>query len=189
MSKPGQISEFCKQASQVGLRVNIFGREDLATRAEIDQVPASLEGAVFPGNHVSDDFFAAYVTQHQDDSHIAQAAYSYEFARLLPLLLKELDSKPATNQAIISGLTKMRIAEGAKLSIAFALLGLGRCVTHSPKTQKVRFPSPKRISGYRAAISALSSKTKHSITWHFSPHLFKKSLNATLHRSPKTIVR
>lgn len=113
MSKPGQISEFCKQASQVGLRVNIFGREDLATRAEIDQVPASLEGAVFWGIHVSDDFFAAYVTQHKDDSHIAHAAYSYELARLLPLLLKEFDSKPATNQAIISGLTKMRIAEGA----------------------------------------------------------------------------
>lgn len=109
---PGQISEFLKQAQQGGLSARVFGTEDLATRAEIDRVPALLEGAVFPGNHVSDTFLANYVSHYHDDSHIAHAAYSYEFAKYLPSLLRELEGKSVSNETIHSGLSSMKTVDG-----------------------------------------------------------------------------
>ena len=109
---PGQISEFLKQAQQGGLSARVFGTEDLATRTEIDKVPALLEGAVFPGNHVSDKFLESYVSKYNDDSHIAHAAYSYEFAKYLPSLLRELESKTFSNEAIQAGLSSMEIVDG-----------------------------------------------------------------------------
>ena len=109
---PGQISEFLKQAQQGGLSARVFGTEDLATRAEIDKVPALLEGAVFPGNHVSDTFLVNYVSRYHDDSHIAHAAYSYEFAKYLPSLLRELNGKSVSNETIHSGLSSMKTVAG-----------------------------------------------------------------------------
>ena len=109
---PGQISDFLKQARQGGLSARVFGTEDLSTRAEIDKVPALLEGAVFPGSHVSDQFLAKYVSKYNDDSHIAYAALSYEFAKYLPSLLRELESKTFSNEAIQAGLSSMEIVDG-----------------------------------------------------------------------------
>ena len=109
---PGQISEFLKQAQQGGLSARVFGTEDLATRAEIDKVAVLLEGAVFPGNHVSDKFRESYVSRYNDDSHIAHAAYSYEFAKYLPWLLRELEGKSVSNETIRSGLSSMKTVDG-----------------------------------------------------------------------------
>lgn len=109
---PGQISDFLKQAQQGGLSAKVFGTEDLATKAEIEKVPALLEGAVFPGNHVSDKFLESYVSKYNDDSHIAHAAYSYEFGKYLPALLAELDGKSLSNETIRSGLSRMKSVDG-----------------------------------------------------------------------------
>lgn len=94
------------------LFIRVFGTEDLATRAEIDKVPALLEGAVFPGNHVSDKFLESYVSKYNDDSRIAHAAYSYEFAKYLPALLGELNGASLSNETIRSGLSSMKTVDG-----------------------------------------------------------------------------
>ena len=109
---PGQIAQFYKQASDQGLKFKGFGTEDLATRTEIDAVPQLLEGAVFPGNHVSDSFSQKYVDKFHDDSHLAHAGYAYEFGRLLPVIFQEAGQKNMSNDSILNAFAVAQVGEG-----------------------------------------------------------------------------
>jgi branched-chain amino acid transport system substrate-binding protein len=124
----GQISEFFRQARDLGLVKPFFGSNTFENPTEIRAAQGAMEGAVYPTIRATDEFRKLYLKQYGDNFQVAFAALGYDLALLCKQLLdknpKRLSPtemmKALRNSLPINGATgQMRYLEGPEAGPGF----------------------------------------------------------------------
>jgi branched-chain amino acid transport system substrate-binding protein len=102
----GQISEFYKQSTELGLKIETFGSDFFESQDEINNANGLMDGSFFPNMEVSNIFRSEYKLRYGDESQITFAGQAYDFANLT----KELDF--TSKETILSSLKSITEFEG-----------------------------------------------------------------------------
>lgn len=78
----GQLAPFFRQAREQSLQTPTFGLLSYEDRGEIVAAAGAMEGALFAGNRVREEFLAHYRKRFGGETQYSFAAISYEFALL-----------------------------------------------------------------------------------------------------------
>jgi len=94
----GQISQFYKQAQELGVTMKTFGSDFFESQSEIDGAQGLMNGAVYANTGVTKDFYEKYVNKYGNASQIAFAGAGYDLAKILNTQVNFTD----TNSILIS---------------------------------------------------------------------------------------
>ena len=79
----GQISQFYKQAKELGIELVTFGTDFFESQSEIDASNGLIDGVVFPNMKVSDEFRETYRLKYGDVSQITFAGNAYDMTHIV----------------------------------------------------------------------------------------------------------
>ncbi len=79
----GQIGQFYKQSSELGLKTVTFGTDFFENQSDIDTAGTAINGAFYPQYDVTPEFKAAYEKEYKNQSQIVYAGLAYDFANIL----------------------------------------------------------------------------------------------------------
>ncbi|MEI7463387.1 MAG: ABC transporter substrate-binding protein [Candidatus Taylorbacteria bacterium] len=79
----GQIGQFYKQASEVGLNVTTFGTDFFESQSDIDTAGGGMNGAFYPQYDVSPAFKDNYYKEYRNYNQIVYAGLAYDLAKII----------------------------------------------------------------------------------------------------------
>ncbi len=79
----GQINQFYKQASVLGMKIPTFGTDQFENQNEINAAGDAMNGAVYVNYDVSDNFKTDYKNRFNSDSLLAFAGLAYDTVEML----------------------------------------------------------------------------------------------------------
>lgn len=101
MLAAGQISQFYRQAKQLNFSVPTFGTNFFESLTELGAAYGGMEGAVFAGHAVSEDFVKHYQARYGNLSQLSFGGPAYEFALLAGRLFPPLPHSPLSSEEIL----------------------------------------------------------------------------------------
>lgn len=98
----GQVSQFYRQARQLGFAATTFGTDTFDSLKEIQDAQNEMNGSVFVAPFVDPAFTERYIKRYGNDLQVAYAANGYEFAVLMGRLFGNAASRPSADEVMHS---------------------------------------------------------------------------------------
>jgi len=109
---PGQIEQFSRQARQAGYSIPVFGNELFESATIIEGSEGFLEGAVYPGLMVDEEFRKEYKKAYGNDIVLSYAALGYDTAVFIGRLFNQKNPDELDPRTIMETIEAASTIEG-----------------------------------------------------------------------------
>lgn len=109
-----QVSEFFKQANTLAYKFNAFGASPFESVSEIKKANGLMQGAVFPGLDVQDNFRKEYLETYGNDIQLGWAANAYDFSLLAGSIANKFKGQKISRLEFLNEFKKISSFDGAE---------------------------------------------------------------------------
>jgi branched-chain amino acid transport system substrate-binding protein len=105
----GQVQNFYRNLELQKYTIPTFSSDFIESRTEIRGSGPLIQGAVYPHNKISEEYYLKYKKEYNDDSQVTYSGTAYDFAMMIAALFKE---NPEFYKSHLEYIPKMRGYKG-----------------------------------------------------------------------------